>query len=166
MNQKSTKNEIQEIMRNNPFKKSQTDLQNSEDELETKNIATIDQLERDFQHFQALAKQTSSTIGEDYWLSEIQKLKKNRKYQAKIQASVEKNNSKDQEGKERDLKEVREYQIICRTLLLQQWRKLLDEQFTKWEIETIQKLRQKLLNRLKEWLKIFNCLQTHWTICL
>lgn len=77
MNEKSTKNEIQEIlnnlyqefsvaretsikeqlsseiekeqisidkwlMRNNPFKESQTALQNSEDELETKNIATID----------------------------------------------------------------------------------------------------------------------------
>ena len=188
MNQKSTKNEIQEIlsnlyqefpvaketsveeqlsseiekeqiniekwlMRNNPFKESQTALQNSEDELETKNIVTIDQLERDFQHFQALARQTSSTIGEDYWLSEIQKIKENREYKTKIQASVKKDNSKYQQSKKRDLKKICEEKIIFRKLLLQQWRKLLDEQFAKWEIEAIQRLRQKLLNRLEEWLK-------------
>ena len=188
MNQKSIKNEIQEVlsnlyqefsvikeasveeqlsseiekeqikidrwlMRNNPFKESQAVLQNSEDELETKNIATMDQLEKDFQHFQALAKQTSSTVGEDYWLSEIQKLKKNREYQAKIQARVKKDNSKSQESEKRDLKEMREDQVICRKLLLQQWRKLLDEQIAKWEIEAIQKFRQKLLNKLEEWLK-------------
>ena len=86
------------LMRNNPFKESQTVLQHSEDELETKNIATIDQLEGDFQHFQALAKQTSSTVGEDYWLSEIQKLKENREYQAKIQARVKKDNLKRSRG--------------------------------------------------------------------
>ena len=188
MNQKSIKNEIQEIlsnlyqefsvaketsveeqlsseiekeqikidrwlMRNNPFKAGQAALQHSEDELETKNIATIDQLERDLQHFQSLAKQTSSTVGEDYWLSEIQKLKKNREYQAKSQARVKKDNSKSQESKKRDLKKVHEDQVICRKLLLQQWRKLLDEQIAKWEIEAIQKFRQKLLNKLEEWLK-------------
>ncbi|MYB70263.1 MAG: hypothetical protein F4X75_17405, partial [Gemmatimonadetes bacterium] len=188
MNQKSTKNEIQEIlsnlykefpvaketsveeqlsseierehiniekwlMRNNLFKESQTVLQNSEDELETKNIATIDNLERDFQHFQALAKQTSSTTGEDYWLSEIQKLKEAQEYQVKVQARVKEDDSKFQEGKEYDLKKLHEEQIIFRKLLLQQWRKLLDEQFAKWEIEIIQKFRQKLLNRLKEWLR-------------
>ena len=188
MNEKSIKNEIQEILRNiyqefpvtkeisvkeqlsseierehinidkwlirnNPFKESQIALQNSEGELEIKNIATIDQLERDFQHFRALAKQTSLTIGEDYWLSEIQKLKENREYQVKIQAQVKKNNPKDQESKKRDPKEIHEEQIIFRKLLLQQWRKLLDEQFAKWEIEAIQKLRQKLLNRLGEWLR-------------
>ncbi len=188
MNEKSTKNEIQEILsnlyqefsvaretsveeqlsseiekeqinidkwliRNNPFKENQTALQHSEDELETKNIAAIDQLERDFQHFRALAKQTSSTIGEDYWLSAIQKFKENQEYQAKIQARVKKDNSKDQESEGRDLKEVQEEQIICRKLLLQQWRKLVDEQFVKWEIEAIQRFRQKLLNKLEEWLK-------------
>ena len=46
-----------------------------------------------------------------------------------------------------------EVKDFSRTLLLQQWRKLLDEQVAQWEIETIQKLRRKLLERLKEWLK-------------
>ena len=141
------------LVRNNPFKESQTALKNSEDELEAKNIATMDQSEIDFQHFQALAKQTSSTIGENYWLSEIQKLKKAQEYQDKVQARIKKDDSKAQESKEYDLKKLHEEQIIFRKLLLQQWRKLLDEQFAKWEIETIQKFRQKLLDRLKEWLK-------------
>ena len=141
------------LIRNNPFKDGQIALQDSENELKTKNTAAIDQLERDFQYFRVLAKQTSSTIGEDYWLSEIQKFKENREYQVKIQARDKKNNPKDQESKKRDLEEICEEQIICRKLLLQQWRKLLDEQFAKWEIEAIQRLRQKLLNRLEEWLK-------------
>ena len=64
------------LRRDNPFKENQVALQRVEDELK-ENMATIDQLEQDFQHFQAFAKQTNSRIDEAYWLSEIQKLKEN-----------------------------------------------------------------------------------------
>ena len=141
------------LRRNNPFKENQVALQRMEDELETTNTATIEQIEGDFQHFHALAKQTNLRIGERYWLSEIQKLKENQEYQVKLQALLKKYNSNDKNKKESDLRKADEERFICRKLLLQQWRKLLDEQFAKWEIETIQKFRRQLLSRLKEWLK-------------
>lgn len=139
------------LRRENPFRESQVALRRAEDELERKNIATLALLKQDFGHFQTLAKQTNSRIGEKYWLSEFQKLKENQENQAKLQA-LTKNSSKWNE-KENDLKKAHEERVICRKLLLQQWRKLLDEQLAKWEIETIQKFRQRLLNRLKEWLE-------------
>lgn len=140
------------LRRDNPFRESQIALQHAENEL-AENIATIDELERDFQQYQALAKQTNAKIGEKYWLAEFKKLKANREYQAKLQALVEKHSSNGRNNQESDSNKAYEEQIICRTLLLQQWRKLLDEQIAKWEIETIQKLRRELLERLKEWLK-------------
>ena len=147
------RNTHRHLRRDNPFRESQAPLQHAENDLETKNTATIEQIEGDFRHFQALAKQTNSRINEKYWLSDLQKLKENQEHQAKLQALVKKYNSNDKNKKEDDLRKAQEEQVICRKLLLQQWRKLLDEQFAKWEIETIQEFRRQLLNRLKEWLK-------------
>ncbi len=110
-------------------------------------------MERDFQQYQALAKQTNSKIGEKYWLAEFKKLKENQEYQAKLQVLVKKHRSNNRSKEESDSNKANEEHVICRTLLLQQWRKLLDEQIAKWEIETIQKYRRKLLARLREWLK-------------
>lgn len=143
------------LTRNNPFKEAQVALQRSEDELERSDSGTIDQLESDFRHFQTLAKQTKSTIGEDYWLSEIRKLKKNRECQAEIKVRDKKDDLIVQDNNELDPKVSKEFDEeldICRRLLLQQWRKLLDEQFARWELETIRKFREKLLSRLREWL--------------
>ena len=140
------------LRRDNPFSDSQIALQHAENEL-AENIATIDRLEQDFAHFQALAKQTNTRIGETYWLAEFKKLKENQEYQAKLHALVEKHSSNNRNNQESDSNKAREEQVICRTLLLQQWRKLLDEQIAQWEIETTRKLRRKLLERLKEWLK-------------
>ena len=146
-----------QLGRENPYKDNQFALQRSEDELETKRIATINRLKRDFRDFRALAKQTESRIDEKYWLSELQKLEENQANQAKLQNLVKKFDSSNRIDigiqKEDGLKKVHEDRVICRKLLLQQWRKLLDEQYSKWEIETIQEFRRKLFSRLREWLK-------------
>lgn len=132
------------LRRENPFKENQFALQRAENGLKRKEIATIANLERDFRHFQALAKQTNVRIDGAFWSSEFRKLKENQKHQAKLQANS---------NKEQEAREAQEERVICRRLLLQQWRKLLDEQLAKWEIETIQEFREKLLKKLKEWLK-------------
>lgn len=129
------------LRRENPFKENQFALQRTENDLKRKESATIANLERDFRHFQALAKQTNVRIDGAFWSSELRKLKENQKHQAKRQANPNK------------VQEAQEERVICRRLLLQQWRKLLDEQLAKWEIETIQEFREKLLKKLKEWLK-------------
>lgn len=129
------------LRRENPFKENQFALRRAETGLKRKGSATIADLERDFRHFQALAKQTDVRIDRAFWSSDLQKLKENQKHQAKLQANSNKT------------REAQEERVICRQLLLQQWRKLLDEQLAKWEIETIQEFREKLLKKLKEWLK-------------
>ena len=141
------------LKRDNPFKENQIALQRAEHELETKKISTINRLKRDLRHFQELAKQTNSRIDGEFWSSEIQKLKENQEHQAKPQVLVKKYDPNNRNKEENDLKKGYEDRIICRRHLLQQWRKLLDEQFAKWEIETVQEFRRKLLNRLREWLK-------------
>ncbi len=141
------------LRRDNPFRESQIAMQRAENEIK-ENIATIDKLEHDFQQYQALAKRTNSRIDEAYWLPEFKKLKENQTGTQNLTDLVLKELFQEPTITEKLLKQKEhEEQVICRTLLLQQWRKLLDEQFTKWEIETIQKLRRKLLERLKEWLK-------------
>ena len=141
------------LRRDNPFKEHQIVLRRTENELK-ENMATIDQLEQDFQHFQAFAKQTNSRIDEAYWLSEIEKLKENRKADRQVVDLVIKELFEEPTMLEEVLQQyIHEDQIIFRRLLLQQWRRLLDEQVTQWEIETIQKLRRELLGRLKEWLE-------------
>lgn len=129
------------LRRKNPFKENLFALRRAENELKRKGSSTIANLERDFRLFQALAKQTNVRIDGAFWSSEFRKLKESQKHQAKRQANPNK------------AQEAREEHVICRRLLLQQWRKLLDEQLAKWEIETIQEFREKLLKKLKEWLK-------------
>jgi len=146
------------LRRDNPFKENQSLLRLAEIELESKNTATIEQIEQDFRHFQALANQTKSRIGEEYWLSEFQKLKEDREHQAKLQTLVKKYDSSNRKKEENDFKRAHEERVICRKLLLQQWRKLLDEQVAEWEIQTIRKFRRKLLSQLKEWLKTLQLL--------
>ena len=86
-------------------------------------------------------------------MSELKKIKEDWEHQATLQTLVKKYDPSNRNKEEDDLKKAREEQVICRKLLLQQWRKLLDEQVAKWEIEAVQKFRQKLLGRLREWLK-------------
>lgn len=145
------KNIHRHLRRDNPFRENQIVLRRAENELKTKDAATIEHIEQDFRHFQTLAKQTNSRIDEKYWLSEFQKLKENQEHQARLQALAK--NSSNWSETENDSKKGHEDRVICRKLLLQQWRKLLDEQIAQWEIETIQKFRRQLLNRLRGWLK-------------
>ena len=141
------------LRRDNPFRESQSALERAEDELK-QDIATVDGLEHDLGNFRALAKQTSSKIGEEYWLEELKKLKENEKDTQILTDDVVKELFEEPTITE-DLLRQKEHEerVISRTLLLQQWRRLLDEQVAKWEIETTRKLRRRLLDRLTEWLK-------------
>ena len=142
------------LKRDNPFKDNQLALQRSELELKTKDLATIDRLKRDVHGFRMLAKQANKRFNEKFWREEIHKLRETQEEEAKFQALINKHNAKSPEQKESDSNRAHEAQIIFRRHVLQEWRKLLDEQVTKWEIETLKKLRRKLLNGpLREWLR-------------
>ena len=142
------------LRRDNPFRESQSALQRAEKELK-QDVATIDRLEQDFGYFHTLAKQTTNAmIDETYWLSEFENIKENEKDNQNLADVVVKELFQEPTITEKLLKQKEhEEKVICRTLLLQQWRKLIDQQVAKWEIETTRKLRRRLLDRLMEWLK-------------
>ncbi len=141
------------LRRDNPFKDYEYALQRSERELETKNIASIKGLKRDLQQFHALAKQTKTRIDGKFWTLKIQELKEMLERQNKLQALVAKYGSNNRNKEEDDSNKAYEERVVCRQLLLQKWRETLDEQVAKWEIEIIQEFREKLLTKLREWLK-------------
>ncbi len=149
----SQRNFRRRLRRENPFKNYQYALQRSERDLETNNVATIRQLKQDLQQFQALAKQTNTRIDGEFWASEIQKLKESQKFQTNLQALAKKYGSNNRNKEGDDSNKAHEDRVICRRLLLRQWRKLLEEQCAKWELEKIQEFRRNLLTKLREWLK-------------
>ncbi len=141
------------LERDNPFIENARVLQLAENDLETKKWIRVDQLEQDLQHFESLAKQTGSRIDKKYWLSEIGKLKANQESRTGPIAITDRDNSSlgETDGDKSD--GSNEQAALCRALLLQRWRRLLEEQTARWELETIQDLRRKLLNKLKVWLE-------------
>jgi len=120
-------------------------LEEAEKQVLLKNSSIDLLIEQDFKYYQSLGKQTRSVTDDKFWLDEINQLKN----YTKQQALVENYNNK----KQKNLS-IEEKQLICRTLLTQKWRKLLDEQSAKWELELIQKQRELLFKKLKEWLEI------------
>ena len=141
------------LLRDNPFIENTEVLQNAEKDLDSKKPVRIGQLEQDLKHFESLAKQTGSRIDKKYWLLEIGKIKANQKsptkqaaFKGRQKAGLQKPDSEKPDCPD-------EQAALCHTLLLQHWRKLLDEQTAKWELETIQDFRRKLLNWLKSWLE-------------
>lgn len=142
-----------QLRRDNPFFENASALQRAENDLDSKKPVRIGQLEQDLQSFESLAKQTGSRIDKKYWLSEIGKLKANQKSRTGPTAITDGDDTSigDTDGGESDKPD--EQAALCHTLLLQRWRRLLDEQTARWELETIQNLRRKLLNKLKAWLE-------------
>lgn len=136
------------LQRENPFQENQKQLNRAENELK-RDIATINQLEQDLQNFKSLTKKSGFPIDKNYWFAEIQELKK----RATLQSASNLTNSRRGKSKKYDSSKIHEEQIICRNLLLRQWRKVLDQCFSEWEIEQIQNFRKELLKRLQEWLE-------------
>lgn len=132
------------LKRDNPFLENKLALEQAEKSILLKN-SDIALIEQDFENYQNLGKQTHSSTDDKFWLDEINQLKN----YTKQQALVEKYNNKKQKNVP-----VEEKQLICRTLLTQKWRKLLDEQSAKWELEIIQNQRELLFKKLKEWLEL------------
>ena len=140
------------VQRDNPFAKNEVVLQQSEKEFESSRTATVDKIERDFRSFRELAHQTSSEIGETYWLAELDKLRPRSKEKRKFKGSAEKENLRESKTVKPVFAKLTEERIICRKLLLQEWRKLLDKEFSRWELETIRECRERLLEELGKWL--------------
>lgn len=136
--------------RHNPFAENETALRIAEKELAANEDVPIEHLERYLRDFESLAKQTESIIDSEYWTSEINKiivaLANFKVSMSESDPSLENNEGGESAG-------LQEQATILCTLLLRHWRRLYDEQYASWELDSVQEFRLNLLARLREWLE-------------
>ena len=124
------------LKRDNPFTENARALQIAENEIKSAKSVCVDQLEQDLHHFESLEKQTHARIVRAYWLSEeISKLREDQENLSKIETFTDEDRTGINITDGGKLDRSDERAIICRRLILQRWRRLLDEQTARWELE-------------------------------
>jgi uncharacterized protein with von Willebrand factor type A (vWA) domain len=164
----------------NPFYDNQQNLQIAKDSLEQKQ-ASLQNITDDLTHFKELSKQTKSNDDFKFWDKDLKQLSKqyndfnNKETSETTQNKQEKlillqekhnktnkTNSKkiskvEQEKQEKQkrqekLENIKADSLISRTLLQEKWAELSTKEHTKWEINAIEKYRNKLLKELENYL--------------
>ncbi|MCJ8267977.1 MAG: VWA domain-containing protein [Psychrosphaera sp.] len=136
------------LNKENPFIQEQHQFDIAQNSLQQK-ISTVESIESDFGHFEALATKTRSPFNQRYWLSEINKFKSD----PKLALLVNKFNDPSK-AKRKNKAATEEDQLLSRTLLQQQWQKLLEQQYSKWTLAAIAEYRKALINKLSQWLEL------------
>jgi uncharacterized protein with von Willebrand factor type A (vWA) domain len=136
------------IKTNNPFKENKNQLISSKDELE-RDIFTIEKIKNDFNNYSNLKEITKTNIEDKYWNSEIERLERLKNREATSEANKLKIVNKINKAKS-----LNEELLLTRKHLLQQWQKTLDEEYLKWELNEINRFRNELLKKLKNWLDL------------
>lgn len=152
--QKEIKNELKNWKREiskklyieNPFEENQLALQNAKDRFNKGNFS-VSFIKEDLAEYNKLSNIARCKIDNNFWDNEILKLEKIKKQSQtpnKIKIVKKKNKPRKLED------EIK----ISHRLLLEQWEKELDRQYTKWELETIDKYRKQLFEKLEKWLEL------------
>ena len=133
---------------NNPFIENKNQLTNSKEELE-RYIFTIERIKNDFSNYLDLRKIAKANIEDKYWNSEIERLER-----LKSKEKIPESNKLKIVNKINKTKSLNEEVLLSRKHLLQQWQKTLDEEYLKWELNEINRFRNELLKKLKNWLDL------------
>lgn len=137
------------LCKDNPFNDHARALKIAKHELES-DEPSIERIENDLFLFKSLASSVEQGFNEKYWLSEISKLKN----KPKLDLLVKKFSSKKTVKKSKADNTDKDNRLICRTLLQQQWQKLLEQNQAEWELNKINEYRRQLLKKLSEWLEL------------
>lgn len=138
----------EKIKTNNPFIENKNQLTNSKEELE-RDIFTIEKIKNDFNNYSNLKEIAKVNIEDKYWNSEIERLER----LTDMGETLESNKLKIV-NKINKAKSLNEELLLSRKHLLQQWQKTLDEEYLKWELNEINRFRNELLKKLKNWLDL------------
>ena len=140
---KITKDAEKKLYLDNPFYENQKALKKAQDDLVNKKGLDI---QSDLNSYNDLTKITDVKIDEDFWNKEISNLKERVKIRDK--------NVTRKKIVTDSLEKISEDAKIIRKLLQEKWQKNLDEAYLKWELQEIQKYREKLIKKLEDWLKL------------
>lgn len=136
-----------ELIKKDPFIEHRQNLNSAIASL-NRQEAELSQVTDDFEHFKVLAQQTNIPIDQKYWLGEIDSLSQ----LPKMSKLVDKFNHSNKHIKKAKQSDQTEVLFLLRRQLHQQWQKLLDQQHSLWQLETINQIRNALLRKLKDWL--------------
>jgi len=128
----------------NPFFENQKQYANSNKSFKEKQF-DVPSLENDFYGYSELNKISNCRFDKDFWKKEILKYKPLEKLGEKQKTTIKNKLSS-------DLK-------LSRKLLLQNWEKSLNEEYTKWELSEIEKYRREVLKKLEDWLQLLQQFQ-------
>ncbi|MBA5248216.1 MAG: VWA domain-containing protein [Gammaproteobacteria bacterium] len=123
----------------NPFFKEQQNLKIAQRSLKQEN-ASIEEINKDFLSFKSLASKTRNNAQKEYWLKEINELKK-------------RSNSKKPKTTGQKKAETSK-SLTLRTLMQKQWEKLLDKEYMAWELKALDEYRKKFLEEIEKWLAL------------
>lgn len=135
---------------NNPFYQNSLSLKSAKQELMQGDTSVIS-TEKDLSNFQSLTKLSGVDINQKFWHTELDKLKNLEK---RLDATPGQSNLKIVKKKNNPQTKLAQNKKTCRTLLQEQWEKSLDKEYSRWELESIERYRQELLKKLDEWLEL------------
>ena len=141
---------VKKLNLTNPFYDKQNLYKNAKREL-LENKTSISHIKNDLINYNALSEIKKVNIDSSFWNKEIDALSKRtssikNKKDTKIKI-VKKANTD-------TIQKIEEDEKVCRTLLQKKWEKSLDILYNDWELQEIQKYREKLMKELDEWLKL------------
>lgn len=115
----------------NPYRDDKTILETSEREVESAR-ATLSLITKDVDSYRDLVKKGRGYFDEKYWANELKALESSKKRTSA--SSV----------------------LLVRRLAVNNWRKHYDTLVAAWELEFLQEQRNKLMERLSEWMELVN----------
>lgn len=128
----------------NPFFENQEKYAESNKSFKAKEF-NVKSLADDLYGYSELNKISNCRFEESFWKKEILKYKPTKKQES--------------QQKENDIKKLHSDLKLSRKLLLQNWEKSLNEEYSKWEFTEIEKYRQQLREKLENWLQLLQQFQ-------
>lgn len=141
---------VKKLNLTNPFYDNQNLYKNAKTEL-IENKTSITHIKNDLINYNALSEIKKVNIDSNFWNKEIDTLlqrKSSIKNKKDTKIKIVKKVNVD------TIQKIEEDEKVCRTLLQEKWKKSLDTLYNDWELQEIQKYREKLMKELEKWLKL------------
>ena len=137
-----------ELIKSNPFAGHQLALTVAQENFRD-GVFDLPAIQSDLESYKKLTTDTKTPMAsESFWADEIHQLNKKQNLINKTE------NNETATTPPPDPQKLKEEIKTLRGLLQEHWQKTLDEEYAKWELETIAEYRRQLFEKLKNWLEL------------
>jgi len=135
------------LLLENPFYENQKALEKAKNDLlEKKGI----DIQSDLKKYAELENISACKIDKSFWNKEIGSLKE--------RVHIRDKKVKTKKVVKDTLEHISKDAQLTRRLLQDKWKKTLDEEYAKWELQELQKYREEFMKKLQEWLELLQLL--------